>query len=183
MPMDETTSETAHDNELASLSPTALFHRRQEMLNHLGKVDLEFDRRREQGRRHVKSDELQWVNANQITPTEADIKFCPIISPELGFNIHNIHMFMLEIAPNSEGGSYHRHGDAIKHYISGRGVEIIGGERYEVEAGDFIHIPANVWHGTQNPYDEPCRILAVQQFPGTYSQISAPFIDVSMLNK
>lgn len=167
--------------EIENLEPKDLYRNRQEMLGQLGKLELEFERRREQKRRHVKQSELEWHDASEMTPTNAPIRICQIISPELGFDIYNVHMFMLEIAPNSEGGSYHRHGDAIKHYLSGRAVEVIEGERYEVEAGDFVHIPANMWHGTQNPYDEPCRILAVQQFPGTYSQVAAPFIDKSVL--
>lgn len=165
--------------EFGDLSPRDLYKRRQEALAEVGKLDLEFNRRRREKRRLVKSSELEWHNASDMTPTEAPIRICQIVSPELGFDIYNVHMFMLEIAPGGEGGSYHRHGDAIKQYLSGRAVEIIGDERYEVEAGDFIHIPANVWHGTQNPYDEPVRILAVQQFPGTYSQVAAPFIDRS----
>lgn len=168
-------------DDLKGLSPTELYRCRQEILGQLGKVELEFNNRRAQKRRHVKSSELEWHNVNDMTPSTAPIKICQIISPELGFDIYNIHMFMLEVQPGGEGGSYHRHGDAIKHYISGRGIEIVGDEKFEVEAGDFVHIPANTWHGTQNPYDEPVKILAVQQFPGTYSQVSAPFIDKSQL--
>lgn len=161
------------------LTPTALYRRRQEVLEELGYLELEFDRRRAQKRRLVKESELTWFMANDLTPTAVPIKFCPIISPELGFDIYNFHMFMLEVPPNGDPNntSYHRHGDAIKYYLSGRALERVGDETYEVSAGDFVHIPADVWHGTVNPFDEPVRILAVQQFPGTYSQHSTPFID------
>lgn len=154
-----------------------LYRRRQEILGELGKLDLEIQERQNQKRRLIRQEELIWLDASEMTPTRMPVRACEIVSPVLGFDIYNMHMFMLEIAPGGEGGRYHRHGDAIKHYLSGRGIEIIGEEEYQVEAGDFIHIPANVWHGTQNPYDEPCRILAVEQYPGTYTQIPAPYLD------
>jgi quercetin dioxygenase-like cupin family protein len=161
------------------LTPTALYRKRQELLEEIGFLELEFDRRRAEKRLLVKEADLTWFMTNELTPTAAEIKFCPIISPEQGFDIYNFHMFMLEVPPHGDPAkaAYHRHGDAIKYYLSGRALERIGDETFEVEAGDFIHIPANAWHGTVNPYDEPVKILAVQQFPGTYSQYSAPFID------
>lgn len=166
-------------DDLSRLDPIALYKTRQGLLQQLGWLDLEMDKRRQQKRRHVKASELVWHNASDVTPTEWAQGLCQIISPELGFDIHNMHMFMLEIPPHFESDNYHRHGDAIKHYLSGKAVEIIDGQRYEADPGDFIHIPANEWHGTINPYDEPARILAVQQFPGTYTQRVAPFIDQS----
>ncbi|HKZ51219.1 MAG TPA: cupin domain-containing protein, partial [Dehalococcoidia bacterium] len=57
--------------------------------------------------------------------------------------------------------------EAIKYYLSGKGAEIIGDKRYEVEAGDVGFIPAHVWHGTQNTGSEPLRFLAVVQSTGT----------------
>lgn len=163
-------------DNLSELDPTALYGRRQALLGELGELDLEFDRRRQAKRRLIRSDELAWKPASEMNPTASSIELCQIVSPEMGFDIYNMHMFKIRIPPRTEGGKYHRHGDAIKHYLSGRAIEIIGDETYEVAAGDFIHIPANVLHGTQNPFDEPCEILAAQQFPGTYSQVSAPFI-------
>ena len=42
--------------------------------------------------------------------------------------------------------------------------------------GDFVFIPANVWHGTQNPYDEPLRFYAVAMQPGNPVQTAAPYV-------
>ncbi len=67
------------------------------------------------------------------------------------------------------------HGEAIKYYLSGRGVEVIGGNRYEVEPGDLCFIPHHVWHGTQNPGPEPLRFLAVVQQVGTPLQVPIVF--------
>ena len=163
-------------DDLASYDATRLYQRRQELLGELGQLDLEFEKRRQEKRRHVKAADLEWHAASEMNPTKAAIELCQIVSPELGFDIFNMHMFKIRIPPHTEGGKYHRHGDAIKYYLSGRAVEYIGDEKYEIEAGDYVHIPANVLHGTQNPFDEVCEILAVQQFPGTYSQVPAPFI-------
>jgi mannose-6-phosphate isomerase-like protein (cupin superfamily) len=164
------------EEDLSALDATQLYARRQDILGELGHLELEFEKRRAQKRRLVRSDELQWKAASEMNPTKASIQLCQIVSPELGFDILNMHMFRIRIPAHTEGGKYHRHGDAIKYYVRGRAVEMIGDETYEVGPGDYIHIPANVYHGTQNPFDEECEILAVQQFPGTYSQFPAPFM-------
>ena len=162
--------------ELQDLDPTTLYGRRQRLLDEVGRLELEFQRRRGEKKRLARADEIVWKPCSDMNPTSADIELAQIVSPELGFDIYNMHMFKIRIPPRTEGGAYHRHGDAIKYYLSGRAVEIIGDDKYEVAAGDYIHIPANIMHGTQNPFDEPCEILAVQQFPGTYSQVPAPFL-------
>lgn len=162
--------------DISKLSPSELYARRQALLGELGDLDLEFEARRSQRRRVVRADELQWQSVSELNPTSQNIELCQIVSPELGFDIFNMHLFRIRIPAHTEGGKYHRHGDAIKYYVSGRAIELIGDERYEVSAGDYVHIPANVYHGTQNPFDEPCEILAVQQFPGTYTQVPAPFM-------
>jgi mannose-6-phosphate isomerase-like protein (cupin superfamily) len=92
----------------------------------------------------------------------------------MGFGIYNFHLFTSGRAAGSD--RYHTHGDAVKYYIAGHGVEVIGDQRFEVTAGDFMHVPANVWHGTENPSDEPLVFLAAQQFPGTFRQVPTPFI-------
>ncbi len=148
--------------DLSKLSPAELYQARQVALDTVGRLDLEFEQRRSEKRRLIRASELEWVPASALNPTGAQIELCQIISPEMGFDILNVHMFKIRIPPHTEGGRYHRHGDAIKYYLEGKAVEYIGDEEYEVEAGDFIHIPANVMHGTQNPFDEPCVILAAQ---------------------
>lgn len=164
------------EDGLEALDSTSLYGRRQGLLDQLGRLELEFQRRRQQKRRLARAQDIVWKPVSEMNPTSANIELAQIISPELGFDIYNMHMFKIRIPPRTEGGAYHRHGDAIKFYLSGRAIEIIGDDSYQVAAGDYIHIPANVLHGTQNPFDEPCEILAVQQFPGTYSQVPAPFI-------
>ena len=48
-----------------------------------------------------------------------------IVGPELGFNVHNLHVFTSGRAGGSE--RYHTHGDALKFYVKGGGQELIGG--------------------------------------------------------
>jgi quercetin dioxygenase-like cupin family protein len=163
-------------SDLKDLSPMELYHRRISALGELGRLDLEMARR-QTGRRHLRADELEWVASADATVTASTNRYCQVVSPELGFDIHNIQMFMVEIAPGTTKGTHHRHGDAIKHYLSGRAIEHVGDEVFEVAAGDFLHVPANAWHETLNPYDEPCRFLAAQQFAGTYTQVPTPFLD------
>lgn len=159
--------------DLSSLSPAELYAQRQKILGELGLYDLELERRAQQKRIHLPAHEAQ------IPPADGDetkTTRLTLISPAFGFNIRAFEVFKLRVPPHSAGGKYHVHGDAVKYYLSGRGVELVGDEEYEIGPGDLIHIPAGVWHGTQNPNDEPIEILAVQQWPGTYSQVAAPFI-------
>ncbi len=166
------------DKDVAKLSSDELASRRYELVQELGKYDLELERRRQQKRIHVKGSELRWREGPLVKPLagEISISTTPIITPERGFDVTTLLAFMGEVPPKSTGGKYHRHNEAIKYYLSGRGVEIVGDKEYQVEAGDLIFIPANVWHGTQNPYDEPLRFYAVAQQPGNPVQTPAPYV-------
>jgi len=154
--------------ELSKLDPQKLYLLFLEKQMDFGKASLELQRRRSQGRIHVPAEEAhlsEWTSGNHV-----------IISPELGFDIYNLHVFFIGRQPKTEQGLYHTHGDAVKYYLRGRGYEFIGDQRFEVKAGDFLHVPANIWHGTQNPNDEPLCFLAAQQYPGTFRQTPTPFM-------
>lgn len=131
-----------------------------------GRLSLALQQRRRRRRLHVPAAEAPVAAAG---PQQR-----MIIGPELGFDIYNFHLFTSGRAAGSD--RYHTHGDAVKYYVAGRGFEVIGDQRFEVGAGDFMHVPANVWHGTENPYDEPLVFLAAQQFPGTLRQVPTPFV-------
>ena len=132
-----------------------------------GKATLELERRRRQKRIHVLAKDAP------VGP-EAGPDQRMIIGPELGFDVYNFHIFTSGRAAGSD--RYHSHGDAIKFYVAGGGYEVVGDERYEVKVGDFMHVPGNIWHGTENPADEPLVFLAVQQFVGTLRQVPTPFV-------
>ena len=154
--------------ELGQLTLETLYQLYVEKQTDFGKVSLELERRRHQRRVHVPAEEAPVEDAG---PRQR-----MIIAPELGFDIYNFHVFTS--GRDARSDRYHTHGDAVKYYVRGRGFEVIGGERFEVKVGDFIHVPANTWHGTENPYNEPLVFLAAQQLPGTLRQVPTPFIDL-----
>ncbi len=159
--------------ELAELSPEELYALYMEKQVNFGRAALAISKRRKAGRVHVPAAE---ANVDGAGPNQRII-----VGPELGFNIHNLHVFTSGRAGGSE--RYHTHGDALKHYIKGGGQELIEDIRFDVEVGDFCHVPANVWHGTENPRPEPLVFLAAQQFPGTYRQVATPFVHLTAPNK
>ncbi|MFQ5849609.1 MAG: cupin domain-containing protein [Candidatus Binatia bacterium] len=162
------TVKNSKEEELGKLEPRSLYSLLLERQMGFAKASLELQRRRAQRRVHVRAEEaplLEWESGNHA-----------IIAPELGFDIYNFHLFVAGPQARVEQGLYHTHGDAVKYYLRGRGYEIIRDQRFEVKAGDFLHVPANTWHGTQNPSDEPLRFLAAQQYPGTFRQTPTPFI-------
>ena len=156
------------------LSPNDLAGRRNLILNHFGRIDSEFDRRRQENRLLVKSEEVEWEPASRVHPTQQEGHLLArIISPELGFNIHTFRVFKRQIAGRGTDGAFHTHGDAIKYYLSGTGKEIIGDQEIEVQPGDMAFIPANVWHGTENTGDDPMVFIAFHQIPGTQLPVPA----------
>lgn len=146
------------------LTPDELDKKLRALVYEMGKIEEELNRYRAQDRHVMKSEEVRWKelgeNKEGKEPGGA-IRRASLISPELGFNIHNFHLFLAEIPPGRQEGAYHMHGEAVKYYLSGEGIELIGDKEYRVKAGDSIFIPANTWHGTQNPGTEPLRFLAV----------------------
>ena len=163
---------------LSAANADELYNRRELMLAELSYVEEEIQRRATQRRIHVKAGDQHW----RVDPGSG-CKTWMIISPEGGFDIHNFMTFMLEIPPHFSSGKYHVHGDAVKHYLSGRGKEMVGDQVFDVGPGDFIHIPAGVWHGTENPYDEPIRILGTQIRPGAPLQIPVSHIGAGFLEE
>ena len=132
-----------------------------------GKVTLELQRRRQQKKIHLLAKDAP------VGP-ESGPDQRMLIGPELGFDVYNFHIFTSGRAAGSD--RFHSHGDAIKFYVAGGGFEVVGDQRYEVKVGDFMHVPGNIWHGTENPADEPLVFLAVQQFVGTFRQVPTPFV-------
>ena len=160
--------------ELQSLTPAELVRRRNLILHEFGPIEIEFDRRRKEGRLLARAEDIQWEAASAVHPTQQEgHRLARIISPELGFDIHTFRVFQREIAAGGVEGAFHTHGDAVKYYLRGKGKEIIGKDEYQVEAGDLAFIPANIWHGTENMGDEPMVFIAFHQIPGTHLPVPA----------
>ncbi len=113
---------------------------------------------------------MVWRDSRADSGMRTQNRIARLIGPEYGFNAHNLQAFINEVAPGSSEGGYHMHGEAVKYYLQGRGVETIGDGRYEVEEGDVAFIPAHTWHGTLNPGPEPVLFLAVVQRRGVALQ-------------
>ena len=99
-----------------------------------------------------------------------------IMSPELGFDIYSFQLFMEHVPGHTEQGEAQTGGDAVRYYLAGRGVELIGDQRVEVKEGDMTCIPAGSRHETLNPYSDPLRFICWQQIPGTYMQVHTPYL-------
>ena len=158
--------EELSQDHLAQLRPDELRQIYMAKQVDFGRATQALQRRRSQRRLHVPAAEAPVAGAG---PNQR-----MIVGPELGFDIYNFHVFTSGRAGGSE--RYHSHGDAVKFYVAGHGYEVVGDERFEVNVGDFMHVPGNIWHGTENPHDEPLTFLAAQQFVGTFRQVPTPFL-------
>ena len=153
-------------DDLKELSPDEPYRVYMDKQVNFGMAAKATDERRKQNRLHVTAEEANVAGAG---PGQRIIA-----GPELGFNIHNLHVFTSGRYARSD--RYHTHGDALKCHVQSSGFGEIADEKFEVKVGDFFHVPANVWHGTINPNPEPLVFLGAQQFPGTYCQVATPFI-------
>ena len=154
-----------YDNMDAFLLRRARYALLQESSN----LEEELDRRREQDRHLMRVEERDWSEEGfAVKLTGPQGRGANLIGPELGFNTYNMTATMLEVPPGSEEGTYHSHGEAIKYYLQGEGIEIIGDKRYTIKAGDAVFVPADTWHGTQNNGTEPIRILAADHTLSPY---------------
>ncbi len=150
--------------DLQKLSATEIGRKRHQLVEQMGKIEEELNRRRGEDRHVARGKELQWKDISEILGgglKRGIARRATMIAPELGFNVHNFVAFLFEVPPGGQEGAYHMHGEAIKYYLEGKGREIVGDREYDVEAGDAVFIPANTWHGTQNPGPGIMRVLAV----------------------
>jgi quercetin dioxygenase-like cupin family protein len=144
----------------------ALIHEKKRLLEEIGVIDEKLGVLRARDCHITRGDEVSWEDIMSIETQGAPLRMALVVSPHLGFNVNSMRAAFIEIPPHSTEGAYHRHGEAVKFYLSGHAVEKIGDRVYDVKAGDTVFIPANVWHGTQNPTDDPVRIFAVSQALG-----------------
>lgn len=135
-----------------------------EVVQQLGRLEEEIECRRAENRHLIKPGQWVWRTPRQtigMQPKTVEHRNARLVAAELGFNVHNFHSFIVDIPPGGSEGAYHMHGEAIKFYLKGRAKEIIGDREYEVEEGDVMLVPAHTWHGTQNPFSETVRFLAI----------------------
>lgn len=157
--------------DYSKMDTLELMSYRYQLVKECAHLEEELNIRRRQDRHVMRKSELNFsaVHASGIQikgPTHLTAR---AVAPELGFNIHNLQAFFDKVPPGSSEGAYHMHGEAIKYYVSGKGIETIGNKTYEVNSGDTVFIPANTWHGTHNPGPDPLLFLAI-----TTSMLAVP---------
>jgi quercetin dioxygenase-like cupin family protein len=140
----------------------AISRKRKALVREASKIEQERNKLRDQDRHIMRAEDVVWSEGGfGISLKGSSGRGASLVAPDLGFNVHNLAATFLEVPPGSEEGLYHVHGEAIKFYLEGEGVECIGDKQYPVKAGDVAFIPANVWHGTNNPGSIPFRFFAV----------------------
>lgn len=77
---------------------------------------------------------------------------------QIGFNL-------MELPPGKQSCPFHWHQREEEHFyvLAGRCVLRSGDARHEMGPGDYVGFPAGtgVAHAFENPFDEPCRLVAV----------------------
>lgn len=74
------------------------------------------------------------------------------------FTGHAIGLDEISMAPGSRFDLHEHEGDHILYVLEGRGSISIGGDRYEMSAGDSVFVPAECAHG----------VSTVEGFAGTF---------------
>jgi mannose-6-phosphate isomerase-like protein (cupin superfamily) len=136
-----------------------------------GRVALEVQRRRERRRLYVPAEEaplLEWGPGRHM-----------VISPERDFDIYAFHLFLEHIRVGTAERQELTPAEMVCYCMTGRAVEVIGGQTVEVKAGDFLFVPAFTSRDTYAGSGEPLRYLCWQQIPGTYVQHLSPIDRVS----
>lgn len=157
--------------DYSKMGTLELISQRYKLIQECSRLEEELNIRRQADRHLMRQEELQFseVHASGLKHKKSSHMTARAVAPELGFNAHNLQAFFDRVPAGSTEGAYHMHGEAIKYYISGKGIERIGDKSYEVKAGDTLFVPASVWHGSENPGPEPLLFFAV-----THSMLSVP---------
>lgn len=95
---------------------------------------------------------IKWMSEPRVTRTSGFTAGVVLLEPGKGHERHN-----------------HPGCEEILYVVSGQGNQMIdiGGERWQpIMAGDLVHIPADIFHGTINTGWEPLKMLAVYCPPG-----------------
>lgn len=78
--------------------------------------------------------------------------------------LSHIGVHLIEVPPGAESTEAHRHHheDEAVYVLSGRGGVTLDDQRFEIQAGDFVGLPAGgPAHVFENTGDEPLRCLVI----------------------
>lgn len=105
---------------------------------------------------------LQWMSEPRITGTNNMTAGIVTLLPGSGHSEHN-----------------HKGADEILYALDGYNCEqyiiLEDGTKISqvMNAGDMVHIPADLYHGTVNRGDVPMHMFAIYQYPGSEAELGA----------
>lgn len=97
---------------------------------------------------------LKWQSTPEVTGSERMSSGVVKLEPGKGHERHT-----------------HPESDEMLYVIRGEGEQEIGDETRQITAGDMLHVPEGVPHGTVNTGWEPLLLLAVYAPPGPEEQL------------
>jgi len=87
-----------------------------------------------------------------------------IISPEIGSK--NLTVGYLVLAPKGKTKpNIHPNSEEVFYITRGKGIIKVDDEQKEVEEGDFVFIPSNVWHEFENTEEIPMEWVLILSPP------------------
>ena len=87
-----------------------------------------------------------------------------IIAPETGFFHATTTLDLYHLPADGKTVPY-RQDEILLHVLTGSGYSIIGGEKYDWEYGDTMHIKPGYWHQHWNTSKEAANMLAIRTTP------------------
>lgn len=89
------------------------------------------------------------------------------VSRELGLDDYNLNIAVLEQGDPLSQTHFHAHEqqDEFYYVISGRCRLEVGDESVDVGADEVVTVPRTVPHLVHNPYEPPCKLVAIGSPP------------------
>lgn len=85
------------------------------------------------------------------------------VSSQLGIDDYNVNIAVLEPGERLSENAYHAHPNQAEFYYVADGrcrVEVEDGS-FDAETDDVVRFDEGVPHMLHNPYDDPCKIVAI----------------------
>ena len=82
-----------------------------------------------------------------------------VIGPAEGWKANALRVFRI-----SPGGftPHHQHDwEHVNYIINGKGTLTIGGETFELKAGDYVFVPPNTMHQFKNPFGADFEFICI----------------------
>lgn len=89
------------------------------------------------------------------------------VSPGLGIEGFNYNVAVLAAGERLSQNAYHYHENQAEffHAVEGRCRVEVDDDSFDLSADEVIHFEAGVNHLLHNPFDEPCKLVAVGHPP------------------